>query len=161
MLVKEKESLLRKESVHQRKEDKLIKINNVTDALKEVLCELQQRFIDKFKSSTEKGKERKQRIISKLLYNQNRYVILTTFCQSVLPIFKSHLMRFECDSPLIHKAYYQQVNLVKEFYFYFVKPSVVAKCKKGTHLLKVDLNEKKPFTKEAPVYWFESQKTYR
>ena len=51
-------------------------------------------------------------------------------------------MRFEGDSPLIHKAYYQQVNLVKEFYSYFVKPSVVAKCKKGTHLLKLDLSEK-------------------
>ena len=58
--MKEKESLLRKESVHQKKEDKLIKINNVTDALKEALCELQQRFIDKFKSSTEKGKERER-----------------------------------------------------------------------------------------------------
>lgn len=68
-LVKEKESLLRKESIHRRKEAKLIKSNNVTDASKEALCELQQRFIEKFKSSTEKGKDRKKRIISKLLYN--------------------------------------------------------------------------------------------
>ena len=70
-LVKEKESLLRRESARQTKEDKLIKSNNVIYASKEPLCELKQRFIEKFKSSTEKGKERNQGIISKLLYNQN------------------------------------------------------------------------------------------
>ena len=94
-LVKEKKSLLRMESARQRKQDKLIKSNNVTDASKEALCELQQRFIEKFKSSTEKGKERKQRIISKLLYNQNRYVLLTYFYQSVLVNFKSYVICFK------------------------------------------------------------------
>ena len=74
---------------------------------------------------------------------------------------KSYVMMFQGDSPLIHKVYYQQMNLVKEFYSYFVKPSVVAKCKKRKHLLKLGLSEKKSFTKEAPVYWFESQKTSR
>ena len=146
-LVKEKESSLRKESAHQRKEDKLIKGNNVTDASKEALCELQQRFIEKFKSSTEKGKEKKQIIISKLLHNQTRYVLFTSFYHSVPPIFKSYVMMFQGDSPLIHKVYYQQVNLVKEFYSYFVKPSVVAKCKKGKRLLKLDLSEKNLFPK--------------
>ena len=51
-------------------------------------------------------------------------------------------MMFQGDSCLIHKVYYQQVNLAKEFYSYFVKPSVVAKCKKGKHLPKLDLSEK-------------------
>lgn len=48
-LVKEKESLLRKESIHRRKEAKLIKSNNVTDASKEDLHELQKRSNEKFK----------------------------------------------------------------------------------------------------------------
>ena len=139
---KEKESLLRKEEARQRKEDRLIKSNSVTDPSKESLCELRKRFMEKFKTSTDKGKERKERIIYKLLYNQNRYVLLISFYQSVLPIFKSYVMMFQGDSPLIHKVYYQQVNLVKEFFSYFVKPSVVAKCKKGKHLLKLDLSEK-------------------
>ena len=50
-------------------------------------------------------------------------------------------MMFQGDSPLIHKVYYQQVNLMEEFFSYFVKPSVAAKCKKGKHLLKLDLSE--------------------
>ena len=127
--------------VKKKKKDKLIKGNNVTDASKEAVCELQQRFIEKFKSS-EKGKVRKQRIISKLLYNQNRYVLLTYFYQSMLPISKSYVKIFQGDSPFIHEVYYQQVNLVKKFYSYFVKSIVVAKCKKGKHLLKLDLSEK-------------------
>ena len=55
---------------------------------------------------------------------------------------------FPGDSPLIHKVYYEQVNLVKEFYSYFVKPSVVATCKKGKHLLKLDLSEKNVLPKK-------------
>ena len=34
------------------------------------------------------------------------------------------------------------MNVLNEFYSYFMKPSVVAKCKKGKHLLKLDLSEK-------------------
>ena len=88
---------------------------------------------------TEKGRERKRRVISSLLHNSNYYVLLTSFYQSVLPIFKSYVMVFQSETPIIHKVYLQQISIVKKFLSYFVKPEDLAKCKKGKHFLKLDL----------------------
>lgn len=51
-------------------------------------------------------------------------------------------MSFQSDKPMIHKIYYQQLNLVNKFYSHFVKPGVLAKCKKGKQFLNLDLSEK-------------------
>ena len=75
--------------------------------------------------------------------------------------FLNHVMKFQGDSPLIHKVYYQQVNLVKKFYSYFVKPSVVAKCKKGKHLLKLDLNDENILPEKLLFIGVKAKKTCR
>ena len=57
-------------------------------------------------------------------------VLITSFCQSVLPIFKSYVMIFQDYSLFISSVYYQLVNLVKKFYSCFVNPDAVANCNK-------------------------------
>ena len=82
-----------------------------------------------FKAATEKGKERKRRVVASILYQPTRYDLLVSFYKTVLPLFKGYVLVFQSDTPIIHKVYYKQVSLVKEFYSYFVNPSVLEKCK--------------------------------
>ena len=76
----------------------------------------------------------------------------------MLPIFKSYAVVFQGDSSLIHKIYNQQVNLVKEFHSYFLKPSAVAQCKRGKNLLQLDLNEKNLLPKKLLLISLKAKK---
>ena len=59
----------------------------------------------------------------------------------MLPTFKSHVLLFQRDKPLIHKVYHKQVSLVKEFFSYFIDPDALSKCKTGALLLKFDIEK--------------------
>ena len=59
----------------------------------------------------------------------------------MLPTFKSHVLLFQRDKPLIHKVYHKQVSLVKEFFSYFIDPDALSKCKTGALLLKLDIEK--------------------
>ena len=98
--------------------------------------------MEKFKTGgTEKGKERKRRIMSSLLRQPNRYRLISSFYQTILPIFKSYVLLFQSDKPLIHKVYHKQVALVKQFFSYFIKPDALERCKKGQDFLLLDLKK--------------------
>ena len=76
----------------------------------------------------------------------------------MLPIFKSYAVVFQGDSSLIHKIYNQQVNLVKEFHSYFLKPSAAAQCKRGKNLLQLDLSEKNLLPKKLLLISLKAKK---
>ena len=59
----------------------------------------------------------------------------------MLPTFKSCVLLFQSDKPLIHKVYHKQVSLVKEFFSYFIDPGALSKCKTGALLLKLDIKK--------------------
>ena len=114
--------------------------NNISDSSKVALEDVENRLMQKLKSGTEQGKERKRRIVSSFKIPK-RYVLYTSFYQSVLPTFKSHVLLFQRDKPLIHKVYHKQVSLVKEFFSYFIDPDALSKCKTGALLLKLDIEK--------------------
>ena len=58
------------------------------------------------------------------------------------------MLVFQSGKPLIHKVYHIQMDCVKKFFFYFVKPDVLAKCNTGSHFLKHDLKEGNLLPKE-------------
>ena len=51
-------------------------------------------------------------------------------------------MLFQQEKPVIHKTYPKQLELVKTFYSYFVKPEVLKTCQTAKDLKKLDLSTK-------------------
>ena len=73
-------------------------------------------------------------------YSSKRVSLLTSIYQTVLPLFKSFVMLFQQEKPLIHKIYFEQVSIIKNFLSYFVKPDVLVACKTGKQLKKCNLS---------------------
>lgn len=147
-LKKEKSKYLRKEKQREKREVMLVNKYNLSDASKTTLSQLMDDLGKKYKNgTTDKGKDRKVRIFIKL-NQQNKYRLLTSLYQAVLPLFKAYVMLFQSEKPLIHKIYYKQIECIKTFFSYFVKPDVLVKCKTGTQLLHLDLKKENLLPKE-------------
>ena len=50
-------------------------------------------------------------------------------------------MCFQSSKPLIHKVYYRQIEVLKQFLSCSIKPSVLANCTTGKKLLKLKISE--------------------
>ena len=63
--------------------------------------------------------------MDKLLQKKKKKVtILCGLYESVLLLFKMYDKNFQKSTPMIHKLYYEQEDLFKQYLSYFVKPSV-------------------------------------
>ena len=100
---------------------------------------MQKNLAKKHRNATKKGKARKIQIIKTLLYSSKRVSLLISIYQTVLPLFKSFVM-FQQEKPLIHKIYFEQVSIIKNFLSYFVKPDVLVACKTRKQLKKCNLS---------------------
>ena len=78
----------------------------------------------KKKSLTEDGKDRKQRIIEKLIY-KHKSLILISNCYLILPLFKSMVLVFEQKEPQVHKLHDMMVNNLRSFLACFMKYEVI------------------------------------
>ena len=112
------------EERRRKRRKKILEENKISDSSRVTLEDVENRLMEKFKSGTEQGKQRRQRIVSSFTFPK-RYVLYTSFYHSVLPTFKSYVLLFQSDKPLIHKVYHKQVSLVKEFFSYFIDPELV------------------------------------
>ena len=110
-----------------------------TKVLNNIFKKLKVSQVLKEKKLTKKGKERKKRIVDVLLLNAKKVSLISSFYEGVLPVFKE-FMCFQSSKPLIHKVYYRQIELLKQF-LSFMKPSVLANCTTGKKLLKLKISE--------------------
>ena len=67
------------------------------------------------KNLTPVGKARKQRIVTKLLYQKKKTKLVLCFYLAVLPLLKKYVLMFEMKEPLILKVNDQQVYLLNDF----------------------------------------------
>ena len=128
------------EERRRKRRERILEENNISDSSRVALEDVENGLMEKFKSGTEQEKERKRRKVSSFKFPKH-YVLYTSFYQSVLPTFKSYVLLFQSDKPLIHKVYHKQVSLVKEFFSYFIDPDALSKCKTGALLLKFDIEK--------------------
>ena len=102
------------------------------------------KYAEEFSKKTpkcyKKRKSSKNKIIKTLLYSSKRVSLLTSIYQTVLPLFKSFVMLFQEEKPLIHKIYFEKVSIIKNFLSYFVKPDVLVACETGKQLKKCNLS---------------------
>ena len=123
-LEKQISKLEKSEERHGKRRETIWEENDISDSSRVTLEDVENRLMEKFKSGTEQGKQRRRRIVSSFTFPK-RYVLYTSFYHSVLPTFKSYVLLFQSDKPLIHKVYHKQVSLVKEFFSYFIDPELV------------------------------------
>ena len=157
-LQREEKTLKERVEKSQQKKEKALIRSKVTQASQEAMRDLENHVMEKFKTGTEKGKERKRRVVSTILYKPNRYTLLVSFYKTVLPIFKQYVLLFQSDLPLIHKVYPKQISLVMEFYSYFVKPDVLENHKKGKDLLTLDLKKENLLPRDLIFIGLEAKK---
>ena len=80
------------------------------------------------------------RSADKVLFNESKVTLLCSIYQLVLPIFKKHVVLFQRGNPMIHKLYYDQIDLFNWFLPHFVKTDVLAKCTTGRKIVKLKLD---------------------
>ena len=134
-LEKQVSKLEKSEERRHKRRERILEENDISDSSRDALQDVENRLMEKFKSETEQGKKKKRRIVSSFKFPK-RYVLYTSFYQSLLPTFKSYVLLFQSDKPLIHQVYHKLVSLVKEFFSYFICPDVLSKCKTSALLLK-------------------------
>ena len=86
---------------------------NVNAEGKHLINNIQQQM--KRKSLTEDGKDRKERIVTKLFYENNYLNLVSNFFISVLPLFKSFVLIFEQKEPNIHKLHDMMTQTLRTF----------------------------------------------
>lgn len=90
------------------------------------------------KNLTPDGKERKRRIIKKLLHCEKQTLLTLNFYKSVLPLLKSYVCLFQSSTPLVHKLYDKQETLMRQFLSNFVRQD---KIKSGGGLASQELSK--------------------
>lgn len=64
------------------------------------------------KQLTKDGKERKDRIVTRIFTQRTQTKLIMGLYTSVLPLLKSFVTLFEMKDPLIHQLYEEQVSIL-------------------------------------------------
>ena len=67
------------------------------------------------KSLTIAGKEQKERVVEKLLFNRKKTEIQLNFYVTILPLFKSFVLVFEQKEPVMHRIHDELTSVVHHF----------------------------------------------
>lgn len=96
------------------------------------------------KKFTEDGRNRKQRIVEKLFYQERKTKLQLSFYIAVLPLLKAYVCLFQGKDTLIHLLHEKQVQLFTDFLGCFVKPEhLVGKTGKELKALDLESDDEK------------------
>ena len=79
----------------------------------------------KKKTLTEDGRERKQRIVEKLVHKHKSLLLISNSYTTILPLFKSMVLVLEQKEPQVHKLHDMMVNNLRSFLACFIKYEVI------------------------------------
>ena len=108
----------------------------------QAIREAQKLVLKKFNNSTVQGKNRKIRVINKLILNRKIVSIICSVHESVLPIFKNFLMKFQSAELMIHLIHPSLEVLMRSFFSYFLQPQVL-RSSTSDDLINIDLESNK------------------
>ena len=79
----------------------------------------------RYKNMTDEGKARQKLLVQRLFFDREKTLLYMYLYISVLERFKTHVVTFQTNEPLVHRLWDEQEDLLKEFLSYFVKMDVV------------------------------------
>ena len=71
------------------------------------------------------GRDRKQRIVEKLIYKYKSLLLISNSYTTIFPVFKSMVLVFEQKEPQVHKLNDMMVNNLRSLLTYFIKYEVI------------------------------------
>ena len=122
------------------------------DVINGILNTLQQ------KKMTKDGKDRKNRIIKKVITMEVKTVFVINFYKAVLPLLKKYVLLFQSDKPMIHLVYGELEVLFQDFLGCFVKPEYLVGLD-GFKLAEMDLTSKDKFLNLSQLFVGKSNET--
>lgn len=91
------------------------------------------------KNMTADGKKRKQEIVEKVMFQDEKTLLNLHFYVAVLPIMKNYVEQFQTKEPVIHLLYVNQERAFRDFLSCYVKPEVFI-ASTGFELSEVNLD---------------------
>ena len=112
------------------------------------------------KKLTDDGKNRKQRIIEKLIFQKMKTKLQLSFYIAVLPLLKRYVCLFQGRNTLIHLVHEKQVQLFTDFLGCFIKNEhVVGKSGKELKALDMESDEDGKYLKQRGMFvWGAAEK---
>ena len=71
------------------------------------------------------GRDRKQRIVEKLIYKYKSLLLISNSYTTIFPVFKSMVLVFEQKEPQVHKLHDMMANNLRSLLTYFIKYEVI------------------------------------
>ena len=81
----------------------------------------------KRKKLTKTGKERKDRIVQKVIVDEKKTCLYMNIYSSVLQVMRKYVKIFQQAEPAIFRIHTEQVDVFTEFLTNFIKPEVLSK----------------------------------
>ena len=138
-LVEKKKILL-----FQKRQEIVLKRNNVSDKLKAPITKLENKIRNK--RTTKKGKERKEQIVLRLLNCKTNLMFILSLYKVVLALFSKNML-FHKEELLIHKVYLEQINVVHTFLTRFIKPEKLVSVTLGKNIKGLEITKRSLSTK--------------
>ena len=112
------------------------------------------------KKLTDDGKNCKQRIIEKLIFQKMKTKLQLSFYKAVLPLLKRYVCLFQGRNTLIHLVHEKQVQLFTDFLGCFIKNEhVVGKSGKELKALDMESDEDGKYLKQRDMFvWGAAEK---
>ncbi|XP_060782423.1 uncharacterized protein LOC132889689 [Neoarius graeffei] len=104
----------------------------------------------KEKKLTEDGRNRKLRIVDKVMFNEKKTKLILNFYQSALLLLKSYVCLFQSKEPLIHVVHDKLEELFQNFLACFVKPEKIPKS--SVQLKQMNLDDENIYLKTSEVF---------
>lgn len=115
--------------------------SDISEASLNAIQVCQRQFLNKTKGRTIAGKERLQRIIQKLFYENAKLKILLDIYPAILQHFKQYVMVFQQEGSWVHLIHHRMMEAVKRFLVCFVKAQYVTDDPEK--LVRLDLTKAK------------------
>ena len=138
-LVEKKKILL-----FQKRQEIVLKRNNVSDKLKAPITKLENKIRNK--RTTKKGKERKEQIVLRLFNCKTNLTFILSLYKVVLALFSKNML-FHKEELLIHKVYLEQINVVHTFLTCFIKPEKLVSVTLGKNIKGLEITKRSLSTK--------------
>jgi hypothetical protein len=100
---------------------------------------------------TEKGKERKQRIIEKLYFQPKKTDLHLDLYVTVLQVLKEYVMVFQATDVRIHKLHDEQLSIFLKFLSFYIKPESIGK-KCASSLKSLNLDDKSKVLQKRSIF---------
>ena len=128
------------QSLYKERVNEILNDCEVSKQSKIKIEKLHSNMANKVKTLTKEGRARKERIVDKIFFKNEKTMLVLHFYSATLKSLKDYVTLFQSSSTLVFQLHEKQANLFREFLSYFIKPERLSKSS-DRELLTIDVEE--------------------